>query len=125
MCEFVSWYSDLSGKVHFVTDKDLPRLAALKVEGEDVLGHGAIYALRGWAKDSEPAGLKQYECTDFSSPDNFPPEIADAIKSGRMTYGPADAFLLTDSAQAEYNRVCKAAFQALWAKPSNRIEAWR
>ena len=101
-CGFVSWYKDMTGRVHFTTDADLPRLAKLKVEGEDIWGHGAIYALHGWAKDNAPARLQGHECTNFSSPSNFPPEIVEAIKAGHMTYGAAQPAMLSAAGGALY-----------------------
>jgi len=86
MCEFISWKEMEDGRILFLTSdlifnskrgKELQRYDGTK---EDWLGHGAIqyyFELNG--RD----GVDR-ECDDFSSPNNFPPEIVTAIKAGKM-----------------------------------------
>lgn len=81
MCEFLSWV-EKDKKIHFLTPEliySTPRGKALQKfcqSTEDYLGHGAIK----FYFDVE--GGENKECTDFSIPDNFPPKIVKAIKSG-------------------------------------------
>ena len=88
MCEFVSWVEH-EDKLYYLTANLLNTkegralkkfLAALPcVHGtqyyEDIKGHGAIERYFGISG-------KHYECTDFSSPKNFPAEIVKALKAG-------------------------------------------
>ena len=83
MCEFISWV-EIAGKVLFITDKEHEELMS-KGDNRDKSerwGHGAIREY--WnLKDNE--GVNK-ECTDFSSPANFPPAVAEAIKMKLMDY---------------------------------------
>ena len=90
MCDFISWYQK-GDKVIFLTDDDLATEAGKKLRAiagmfpDDIKGHGAIrkfYELNEWVW---PNGLTQKECTDFSSPNNFPPQIVEAIKNCNLT----------------------------------------
>jgi len=126
-CEFVGWYKDMTGKVHFATDADLPRLAKLKIKDEDIWGRGVIYALHGWAKDNAPARLQGHECTNFSSPSNFPPEIAEAIKAGHMTYGAAQPAMLSAAGSALYVKRQQAydEWQQIYDKRQQVDDEWQ
>ncbi len=106
MGEFISWYEELSGKVHFLTDADWPKAQALSINAEDFLGHGAIAAIRGWKVDNRPVGKKR-ECTDFSTPANFPAVIVAALKAGQMTYVPLPPGLLLPDLDDDYRAKCK------------------
>ena len=87
MCDFISWYEE-DGAVIFLTDDDLETKEGKELRkylGDrftcDIYGHGAIkkfYELKGWGF---PDGMQQKECNDFSTPNNFPPQIIEAIKS--------------------------------------------
>ena len=90
MCDFISWF-EKDGTVIFLTDDDLATEAGKKLRAiggmfpDDIKGHGAIrkfYELNEWVW---PAGLTQKECTDFSSPNNFPPQIVEALKNCNLT----------------------------------------
>ncbi|MFA5154757.1 MAG: hypothetical protein WC554_19585, partial [Clostridia bacterium] len=75
MCQFVSWI-ELDRRVYFLSDKQLAttRGKALKKWTEcddDLKGHGAI---RHYYHINNSNGIDR-ECSDFSTPDNFPPEI--------------------------------------------------
>ena len=83
MCEFVSW-KEYDGHVYFLTDRDLETKAGAKLllseVYDDLCGHGAIEAF--WPELKNKG--KNCECVDFSSPKNFPKEIAAAIKKGKL-----------------------------------------
>jgi hypothetical protein len=88
MCEFISWkeVTDTNGDVQilFLTYDDIynsqrGRELQRHTTRDDFVGHGAIdffYELNGKGRNKE--------CTGFSSPDNFPPVIVDAIKKGEF-----------------------------------------
>ena len=110
MCEFVSWVEH-EDKLYYLTANLLNTkegralkkfLAALPcVHGtqyyEDIKGHGAIERYFGISG-------KHYECTDFSSPKNFPAEIVKALKAGafRGIGIPSASQVLTKKACADY-----------------------
>ena len=108
----------------------------------DIKGHGAIdryYGLKGRGTHKE--------CMDFSTPDNFPPQIAAAISKGLFCgIGISEQLLtvaalaeykkvtvaalaeynkVTAPALAEYKKVTVAAFWRLFANKKNRIQTWR
>ena len=103
MCEFVSWVEH-EDKLYYLTANLLNTKEgrALKKHlgtayAEDIKGHGAIehyFGIKG----------KHCECTDFSSPNNFPAEIVKAMKSGAFRgIGIPDASqVLTMKVYADY-----------------------
>jgi hypothetical protein len=108
VCEFISWKEikcpDGSTQILFLTYDDIHNTSrGLELRnhttGDDLRGHGAIdfyYQLNGKGKNRE--------CTDFSTPDNFPKEIVVALKAGLMR-GVSDYFpnrLLTAALDADY-----------------------
>jgi len=127
MCEFISWYES-NGEVLFLTGNDVfntKRGRELQKYSkpssiEDLCGHGAIvfyYDIRDTGK------LIPKECTDFSSPKNFPDEIVAAIKAGKMRGLDISFSLLSDAALEEYKKMeqaawaeCKKIQQAAWKK---------
>ena len=136
MCEFISWYES-NGEVLFLTGDDVfntKRGRELqKYSKEDLCGHGAIvfyYDIRDTGK------LIPKECTDFSSPKNFPDEIVAAIKAGKMRGLDISFSLLSDAALeeykkmeeaawAEYKKIKQAAFWDLFSKKKNRAKSWK
>jgi len=98
MCNFVSWI-ERRGKVKFLSDtqyqtkkgKELMETISL----DDIYGHGTIRAYYGIDAGD---GIDK-ECSDFSTPDNFPKVIVNAIKAGKMTSMPLPLSLLTDEAE--------------------------
>jgi hypothetical protein len=124
MCEFISWI-EKDDKVLFLTYDDIYHTKKGKElqkhckNSRDYTGHGAIgyfYNL------SENTGTNK-ECTDFTSPDNFPSDIVKAIKLGQFTGLGLSKDLLTEQAYAEYVEIRQAAFaeymkiqQAAYAK---------
>ena len=124
MCEFISW-KEYHGKIYFLTADQIfntPRGKELQAHTsrEDWVGHGAIafyYNL--------PEGelVRNCECTDFSTPDNFPEVIAAAIRNGEFRGLGTPEGLLSKPAWAEYEKVQQAAWaeyqkvtQAAWAE---------
>ena len=108
MCEFASWkvYKD---KVYFLQDSDLNTKEGRKLLHPEVIadlpGHGAIESyypeLKGKGENKE--------CTDFSTPDNFPKEIAKAIKGGKITRFGIGKALLNNEGLAKYKKIEQAA----------------
>ena len=124
MCEFISWI-ELDGKNYFLTKKELATKDGRMLKkylgsqyAVDVVGHGAInryYHLDG-------RGIHR-ECIDFSSPDNFPPEIVKAIKKGLFKGMGVCPQILTQPAMAEYEKIQQQAMaeyrkieQPAWAE---------
>ena len=90
MCEFISWV-EFQGKILFLNDKRMSeKESKMRVKFPDKserVGHGAI---RWYYSLGDNDGV-QKECTDFSSPSNFPKEIVREFKAGRMRYSiPSD-----------------------------------
>jgi hypothetical protein len=103
MCEFVSWVEH-EDKLYYLTanllntkeGRDLKKFLGTAY-AEDIKGYGAIehyFGIKG----------KHCECTDFSSPNNFPAEIVKAMKSGafRGIGIPDESQVLTKKAYADY-----------------------
>ena len=110
MCEFPSW-TELGGRLYYLTAADLATRegrALRKHLGaaftDDIKGHGAIDYYHGLQGSG-----RHCECTDFSSPANFPAEIVEAIKSGAFRGIGVAPELLGDAARAEFDRVWDAA----------------
>ena len=104
MCQFISWVEG-DKKNYFITGEQLfntirGKALQKKFDREDWLGHSAIryyYRLRYVGEDREQ--------TDFSSPNNFPTEIAEAIKQGKFRGIAVVAQLLSQPALAEYEKI--------------------
>jgi hypothetical protein len=134
MCEFISWKeikTPTGTEILFLTRDDIfntSRGAELRqhTTPEDFVGHGAIAFYYQIAANK---GINR-ECTDFSTPDNFPPEIVAAIKAGKML-GMVDFFpngLLRAPLYADYEAKRDALLGEQWGlflDPANRAEAWR
>ena len=140
MCEFISWIELADGKIKFLTGDqafgDHPKSKALREWNkcnDDLRGHGAI---RRYYKLANHDG-KNRECTDFSTPGNFPDEIAAALRAGKMWgFGGCPKELLTAPALADYNKITAPAwadytkitapaFWKIFAVPENRNPKWR
>ena len=135
MCEFVSW-KKYKEEVYFLTDADLAtkagkRLLAPEVKA-DITGHGAIEAYYPELKGKG----QNLECTDFSTPANFPPQIVDAIKKGKLSQigicldilnaaGIAKYEKIQQSASAEYLKIQQSAFWKIAVQAKYRIDAWK
>ena len=135
MCQFVSWIEH-KDKVYFLTGEQIfntPRGQMLRdwigdkgIPSDDYVGHGAI---RFYYELDDKIG-RQKECTDFSSPVNFPSVIVDAIKQGKMRGLATPIQLLTKSAWAEYLKVRQSAWaeylkveQSAWAEYQKVIQS--
>jgi len=107
MCEFISWVEH-ENTLYYLTanllntkeGRDLKKFLGTAY-AEDIKGHGAIeryFGIKG----------KHHECTDFSSPNNFPAEIVKAMKSGafRGIGIPDESQVLTKKAYADYKSKC-------------------
>ena len=100
MCEFVSWI-EKDGKNYFLTSADLASKRGIELrehcgDDDDLVGHGALR----WFYGGFEGGV-QRECTDFSTPLNFPAEIVEAIKAGKFRGMGCPVGLLNDAAWAE------------------------
>ena len=134
MCEFISYIgkeTDKGAKVLFLTyDRifNTPRGEILRKEigsnnPEDFYGHAAI------RKYYQAEGGKDKECTDFSTPTNFPPTIARAIKGGDFKGFPLPIGLLSQPLNDQRWVDRKALNDKNWdlfiSNPANKAEAWR
>lgn len=109
MCEFISWI-EKNDSVLFLTYNDIyntrkgRELREFCKSEYDLFGHGAIRFYYGLENGVEK------ECTDFSTPDNFPPDIVDAIKKGLFAGLGVALELLTKSALSKYAKVRNLAY---------------
>ena len=96
------------------------------------MGHGAI----DFYFEIDPKKGINRECTDFSTPDNFPSEIATAIKTGKFRgLGICLAILsqhalveyekIKQPALAEYEEIQQLAFWDLFVNFKNRKKVWQ
>jgi hypothetical protein len=116
MCKLISWI-EKNYKNYFLTGKQVyesPTGEALKkwssnIE-EDKTGHGAIrfyYELEGG---------RERECTNFSTPDNFPADIVLAIKNGEMRGMGTAKGLLLPALDEDYQAKRKPLYEDYQAK---------
>ena len=118
MCHFISWIENGS-ELQFLTANDVfntkrgRELQKHCRHDADVVGHGAIEFF------TETSGGVHKECTDFSTPKNFPEVIVAAIKAGAFAGLGTPKGLLNKKAQAKYDKVCDAA----WAECEKVREA--
>ena len=109
MCQFISW-KNYEGRNYFLISTDLDTKEGKKLLKSEVIddlcGHGAIEAyypeLKGKGENKE--------CTDFSSPANFPLDIVKAIKEGKFQGIGICLDILTLEAQAEYEKIKQPAY---------------
>ena len=111
MCKFISW-KEIGDQILFLTSNDIyntkrGRELQNYTCSADFVGHGAIT----FYYEIDPNKGVNRECTDFSSPSNFPAVIVSAIKAGRMSLGVTEQ-LLTPEAWVEYSKIHDVA----WAK---------
>ena len=120
MCKLVSW-TELDGQNYFLTKKELRTKRGKELREylgnryyDDVKGHGAIdfyYELRGQGDHRE--------CTDFSDPNNFPPEIVSVLKNGAFDGIGLDSRLLNSAARTDYEKI----EQLAWAESAKASAA--
>jgi len=109
MCLFISWV-ERDGAVLFLTAYDIfqtrrgEELRNFNPRSEDWIGHGAI---KWYYNIKEPVIEK--ECDNFSSPDNFPKEISQAIKNGEFRGLGIAIELLNKPAMVEYEKIMQLA----------------
>lgn len=128
MCEFISWI-ETDKKVYFLTGEQInntPIGEALKKWSQniedDMKGHGAIRFYYNFE------GGTERECTNFSTPDNFPDVIVKALKNGDFKGFEFPRGLLSAPLDADYKAKCDALFADGWelfSNPDNRAEAWK
>ena len=128
MCEFVSW-KEYEGKNYFLTNANLDTKegkALLKDEYRaDIEGHGAI---EHYYPELKGKGVKK-ECSNFSTPANFPKEIVKALKLGKLTRIGITLDILNKTGLKKYNETIVSARQkcdetiATALKKYNEIEA--
>ena len=122
MCQFISW-KEYKGKAYFLTNADLNTKQGkelLKDEyKDDICGHGAI---EHYYPELKGKGVNK-ECSDFSTPDNFPKEIVKAIKEGRLSRIGICLEVLNVQGIAEYQKIKQPAYaeyekikQSAWAE---------
>ena len=112
MCNFISWKEFADGTILFLTADDIfnskrGRELQQYTPQKDWIGHGAI---KFYYEITRPC--RDRECEDFSTPANFPAEIAAALKAGRFRGLGTPKQLLTQQAWAEYVKV----EQQAWAE---------
>jgi len=118
MCEFVSAVKtkDKHGKdkYYFLTHElihNTPRgeLLQKKYGGDDLIGHSAI------REYFDLIGGENWECTDFSTPKNFPAVIVKAIKRGEFRGFGTPKGLLTKPLDDKYRADRKPLNDKYWA----------
>ena len=110
MCEFVSWI-EYEGGVYFLDNATIAdRLDEYKKFNkewrEDLPGHGAI---QWWYPELKGKGVHK-ECTS-SSIVGYPKEVAEAIKTGRMSLVGYNIDLLNNKGIEEYRKIKQPALE--------------
>jgi len=108
MCNFISWI-EYKGENFFIDNLKLQTKEGKKLLlpefQADIKGHGAI---RHYYPELNGKG-KDRECTDFSTPDNFPKDIAQAFKKGQLSKIGICLDVLNDKGRAEYQKIRQSA----------------
>jgi len=111
MCEFISAIKDKED-YFYLTKQDLKGKKFNEYKKfnvnwkEDIKGHGAIEYIYPELKGRG----EHWECTNFSSPKNFPECIVDDIKKGNFE-GIGICFdILNEKGRAEYNKIVQPAW---------------
>jgi len=140
MCEFVSWI-EYNKELYFLTNADLETKDGKKLLEPwviaDICGHGAIINYYPELKDK---GIHK-ECTDFSTPANFPKKIVNAIKKGKLSrfgiclevlnktgkkeYLKIEQSAYAESAYAEYDKIKQSAFTSIVRQKKYRAKNWK
>lgn len=120
MCEFISWIPKAKGNYfltyHQIFETDKGKEVLEKTKG-DWWGHEAINLYYGLS-DTERL---HKECTDFSTPKNFPDDIVWAIKAGEMkgVFSTDILVMLSPKGKKEYENKCFAS--AEWSKADAKL----
>jgi cell division septum initiation protein DivIVA len=116
MCKFLSWIEKPNGELKYISNFELNTRDGKKLKEklnddavfyDDIQGHGAIREYFGLRCND---GINK-EYTDFSSPDNFPKEIAQKIKNGEFSEIGINRHLLTELAGIEYEKIRQSAWK--------------
>lgn len=125
MCDFISWIN-YEGKVYCLTNDDLEtkdgKKLLLPAVIADLCGHGGI---RSYYPELAGKGT-DCECTDFSTPKNFPQEIAFAIKKGKLSRFGFDLELFNQQGRDKYEAIDKPArdkYEAIEKLARDKYEA--
>ena len=111
MCEFISW-TEYKGELYYLTNYELNMRPGIEFKKKlhnnfygDIVGHGAIKEYFGL----HHLRCTDFECTDFSTPDNFPKEIIEDFKDGKFSdIGmPKPTSILKQTAMKTYNKIQK------------------
>ena len=109
MCQFVSWKKH-ENKVYFLTNADLETKEGKKLlkdeVKDDLCGHGAVESFYPELKGKG----ENLECTDFSTPKNFPEEIVSALKKGKLSRLGTALDILNEAGRAEYDKIVQSAW---------------
>jgi len=121
MCQFISWI-EYEDEVLFLDDTKLSTRDGRKLLKPefvaDLKGHGAI---RHYYPELKGRGVDR-ECSDFSTPNNFPKEIVNRINKGQMSRIGVCPKILTPSVRKKYDKIIQVA-----SKKYNKLEqaAWK
>ena len=132
--DFISYIEMPNKEIRFLTKsmirntprgKELTRYVRVIGEILPCFGHTRDHGAIEYYYDMKPRQGKHLECTDFSSPDNFPKVIADALKAGDMEttdVAMPEGLLNKEASEAWSNN--EEAWE-LFKDPKNRTEQWR
>ena len=123
MCEFISWIEH-NGKNWFLTKNELSTPRGKELIGycgdtTDLTGHGAIkwyYKFKG--------GFDK-ECTDFTDPRRFPPEIVVALKDELFEGVGVAPETLTKIARNKFDTTEQRAIEEYYEIEQRAIEEYR
>jgi len=99
MCDFVSWI-EYNDQLYYLTKDCLKDRRIKEIYSVDISGHGAIAAFYDIQCGCFRKECK--ECTDFSSPKNFPAEIVATIKNGEFRGIGSNTGLLSAEGDGKY-----------------------
>jgi hypothetical protein len=134
MCEMLSWIEKKTGtktKIYFLTGRQIFETEKGREFREwckspdDYTGHGAIRHFYGLEQDE---GTNE-ECTDFSTPANFPKAIVSALKAGDYRGFPIPQKILSkplnDKYQADW-KTLNDKYKADWKPLNDKYKAdWK
>lgn len=127
MCEFVSWKEiEVEGKVEvrYLRNEDLDAKRGkelLNYSPEDIEGHGAI---EFYYEETKGKGVNK-ECTDFSTPNNFPKEIVKDLKAGKLSRIGIALDILNEKGKKEYEKIKGKAYEEYRKIDSTAWEEYR
>ena len=123
MCEFLSWI-EYKEEIIYITAADLETSKGKKllkdVGWEDIKGHGAI---RKFFTIPDGKGTNK-ECTDFSTPTNFPKEIVRDIKKGLFIGFGTPSGILIDPIDKAYRTQKNTLYKAYRAQKDTLYKAY-